>query len=117
MNDRHLMCILGQSNPQYAKNELSCLILRKNMKYGPIPRGYTQVLSKMRFFLIKAMELEKFVFRRKDLTLIYICDIIFFKKIYIKSYIKITKVFHFRSFNIKLREICVVMENLKTASY
>ena len=51
-----------------------------------MPRGHTQVLSKIQFFLIKAMKLQNFVFGRKDLTLIYICDIIFFhKKIYVKS--------------------------------
>ena len=58
------------------------------MKYNHITRGYTQVLSKMQFFLIKAMKLQKLVFWRKDLTLIYICDIIFFKRnIYQKLYI------------------------------
>ena len=48
--------------------------------------------------------------RRKDLTLIYICDIIFFqKKIYIKSYIKIYKICYFWRLNINLRENCVVL--------
>ena len=36
----------------------------------------------MPFSLIKAMDLQLFVFRRKNLTLIYNCDIIF-KNIYI----------------------------------
>ena len=63
------------------------LSYEKSMKYN-IHRGYTQLLSKMSFFLTKTMELQKFVFRKKDLSLIYVCDIIFFqKKIYIKIYI------------------------------
>ena len=58
------------------------------MKYSHIARGYTQVLSKMPFVLIKANELQKLVLGRKDLTLIYICDKVFFqKKMYIKNYI------------------------------
>ena len=42
--------------------------------------GLTLVSSKMPFSLIKAIELQKFVFRRKDLTLEYICDVIFFSR-------------------------------------
>ena len=51
--------------------------------------GIHWFLSKMPFALIKAIYLKLFVLRRKDLTLICICDQIFFqKKIYIKSYKK-----------------------------
>ena len=50
------------------------------MKYGHIPRGYTQVLRKMPFFSNHSN--EECVFRRKCLTLIYICDMIL-KNIYI----------------------------------
>ena len=50
------------------------------MKYSRIPRAYTHVISKLPFFLIKTMELQIFVFRNKDLRLIYICDKLFFKK-------------------------------------
>ena len=86
MNDKHLSCILDQANHIYAEKELSHLILWKKlkyMKYGHIPRGYTQVLSKMPFFFLnEAMEFQFFLFRRKDITTIYRCDIIFLKKNY-----------------------------------
>ena len=60
----------------------------KYMKNSHIPPGYTQILSKMPFFPIKELMFQKIVLRRKDLTLIYICGIIFSqKKFYNKSYI------------------------------
>ena len=52
----------------------------KYIKNRHIPRGYTQAISKKPFFRIKALELQKFVVRRKGLTLIYICHMIFFPK-------------------------------------
>ena len=65
------------------KGDFAPYPIKKNnyMNSSYIPRGYTQVLSKMPFFILnEAMELQKIVFRRKDLTLIYIYDIIFFSK-------------------------------------
>ena len=41
---------------------------------------YTQVLTKIPFYQIKAMEFQKLVYSRKDLTLISIYDMIFKKK-------------------------------------
>ena len=67
------------------------LSYEKNMKYlihSYIPCSHTQVLSKMQCFLIRTLELQNILFMRKDLTLIYICDTLFFQtEIYIKSYI------------------------------
>ena len=72
--------------------------------------GKHRSLSKMPFSLIKAMDLQLFVLKLINLTLIYIFDIIFFQEeMYIKSYIKTTKICYFLSFNIKLRENCVVL--------
>ena len=77
--------------------------------HSHIPCGYTQVLTRIPSYPIKAMELQKSLYRRKELTLICICDIIIFqKKVYIESYIYITKSWDFRNFNIKLRQKCVV---------
>ena len=79
------------------------------MKYSYLPRGYTQVLNKMQFFLIEAMELRKFVFRRKDLTLTYICDIILKKSIYHeKLHIKNENLL-FSKFQHNIQENCVVL--------
>ena len=70
--------------------------------------GIHWFLSKMPLSLIKVIDLQLFVFRSKDLTLIYFCDKRFFqKKIHIKSYIYLTKICKFISFNIKLRGNCV----------
>ena len=65
------------------------LMKKKNTwKYSHIPRGYTQVLTKMSFYPSIAMEFQEFVYRRKEVTLICICDIISFqKKKHIESYI------------------------------
>ena len=59
------------------------------MNYSHIPRGYAQVSSEMPFFLIKAIELQKFMFRRKYLTFINNWDKIFFQKK--KQYQKVYK--------------------------
>ena len=68
--------------------------------FGHISRGYTQVLSKMPFFPTKAIELQKIVYKREDLTLICNCEIVFYQnKKYVKSYIKTAKISYFRSFN------------------
>ena len=113
MNNRHLRCILVQSNHTHAKKELSHLILwkrtlRRNIALYHV--GIHWFLSKRPFSLIKAIYLQLFVLRRKDLSLLYICDKIFFqKKIYIKSYIQITKIYYFLSFNIKLRINCELL--------
>ena len=92
MNDRHLKCILGQTYHLYAKKEAFEPYLMKKkctQKYSHITYGYTHVLTKIPFYPIQAKELQNIVYRRKDLTLICICDIILEKKIHIESYINI----------------------------
>ena len=74
--------IFGQTNHLYTKKgafEPYFMKKKKTItyKYSQIPRGYTQVLSKKPFFLIEAMELQKFVYRRKYLTRVCICDMVF----------------------------------------
>ena len=72
--------------------------------------GIHWFLSQLPFPLIKAMDLRLFVFGRKDLTLVCICDIRFSQnKIYIKSYTYITKICYFLSCNINWRKNCVVL--------
>ena len=79
MNDRNLRCILGQTNDLYAKKEFSNIILRRKitlrtLKYSHIPPGFTEVLTKMPFYPIEAMEFQKFVYTKKETALICICD-------------------------------------------
>ena len=73
------------------KKELSHLILSKNYfrKIKAIKQhSNTQALRKFIFIPIRAMELQKIVYRRKVLSLTCMYDIVFFqKKIYIISYI------------------------------
>ena len=65
--------------------------------------GILRLSSKIPFFLIKAIEIQKFVFTRNDLIM-QLWYRNFLKKIYIKSYIQKIKICYFRSFYIKLRE-------------
>ena len=83
MNDRPPRSILVHSNHIYVRKELPHLILwkkktvRRNVALCRVDIHW--FLSKMPFSLIKAMELQHFVFIRKDLTPMYICYVIFFK--------------------------------------
>ena len=63
--------------------------IMKYLIYSYIPCSHAQVLSKMQCFLIRTLELQNILFMRKELTLIYICDTMFFSNwnIYQKLYI------------------------------
>ena len=70
--------------------------------------GIHWFLSKMPFSLMKAMDIQLFVFTRKDLTLLYICEIMFFskEKIYQKVYINNGQLL-FSKFQLKImRKLC-----------
>ena len=68
----HLYTKKGAFEPYFMK--------KCTQNYSHILCAYTQVLIKMSFYPIEAMEFQKIVYRRQDLTLICICEIIFFSK-------------------------------------
>ena len=82
---------------------------KKSCRYIAIYHGVYPGLTKMSFYSINAMKFQKFVYKRKDQTIMCICDqIIFQNEIYIETFIQITKICYFRSFSIKLQEKSVL---------